>query len=102
MPWTASCMGRCHKESERIAACRLRSQTNHLVVEPLHGRGGGLAHHQWALANLGGFTLNRSTYAAGSFVPLCAGQPVLAVAAGAIAGMFVNHLARAVYSADLG
>jgi putative flippase GtrA len=35
--------------------------------------------------------LNRGTYALlVTFVPLCAEQPVYAVAAGAVAGMFVN------------
>ena len=65
------------------------------------GRGEGPAHHQWVrslVANLGGFTLNRSAYALlVTFVPLCAEQPVLAVAAGAIVGMFLNFgLARTV------
>ncbi len=54
----------------------------------------GRAHRQWLRflgANLVGFTLNRGTFAVlVGFVPLCAEQPVLAVAAGAIAGMFVN------------
>lgn len=58
------------------------------------GQGSGPAHRQWArflLVNLGGFVLNRGTYAAlVTFVPLCAAQPVYAVAAGAIAGMFLN------------
>jgi putative flippase GtrA len=58
------------------------------------GRGGGPAHHQWIqflAVNLGGFILNRGTYAIlVTFVPLCAEHPVLAVAAGAIAGMFLN------------
>jgi putative flippase GtrA len=58
------------------------------------GRGSGPAHLQWArflLANLGGFVLNRGTYAALiTFVPLCAAEPVWAVAAGSIAGMFLN------------
>ena len=35
--------------------------------------------------------LNRGTYAvSGDFVPICAAEPVWAVAAGAIAGMFLN------------
>ncbi|HJS86037.1 MAG TPA: GtrA family protein [Acetobacteraceae bacterium] len=54
----------------------------------------GAAHRQWArflLVNLAGFVLNRGTYAAlVSAVPICATQPVLAVAAGAVAGMGVN------------
>jgi len=65
------------------------------------GQGGGPAHHQWArflAVNLGGFVLNRGAYALlVTFVPFCAEQPVYAVAAGAIAGMFVNFsLARMV------
>ena len=65
------------------------------------GRGSGPAHHQWArflAVNLGGFVLNRGTYAAlVTFVPLCAAEPVFAVAAGAVAGMFLNFsLARSV------
>ena len=64
------------------------------------GKGTGPAHRQWArflLVNLGGFVLNRGTYAAlVTFVPLCAAEPVLAVAAGAVAGMFLNFtLSRA-------
>ncbi len=58
------------------------------------GRGRGKAHHQWALfltTNLLGFALNRGTYALlVTFVALCAAQPVFAVAAGAVAGMFLN------------
>lgn len=69
------------------------------------GRGSLPAHRQWArflLANLAGFVLNRGTYAAlVSAVPLCAAQPVLAVAAGAVAGMGVNFwLSRKVVFAD--
>ena len=68
-------------------------------------RGGGAAHHQWArflLANLAGFVLNRGTYAALiTTVPLCATQPVIAVAAGAAAGMGVNFtLCRQVVFTD--
>jgi putative flippase GtrA len=58
------------------------------------GKGSGPAHQQWArflVVNLGGFVLNRGTYAVlVTFVPLCAAEPVWAVAAGAIAGMFLN------------
>jgi putative flippase GtrA len=58
------------------------------------GLGSGPAHYQWArflMVNLGGFVLNRGTYAAlVTFVPLCADEPVYAVGAGAIAGMFLN------------
>lgn len=59
------------------------------------------AHRQWALflaACLGGFVLNRGTYAALiATQPLCVAYPVLAVAAGSLAGMLVNFaLARSV------
>jgi putative flippase GtrA len=58
------------------------------------GSGSGPVHRQWALflvANLLGFTLNRGTYALlVTFVPICAEQPVFAVFAGAVAGMFCN------------
>jgi putative flippase GtrA len=58
------------------------------------GLGSGPAHQQWArfiAANLMGFVLNRGTYAAlVTFVPLCAEQPVFAVFAGAVVGMFLN------------
>ncbi len=66
-------------------------------------RGGstGPAHQQWArflAVNLLGFVLNRGTYALlVTFVALCAAQPVYAVGAGAIAGMFLNfNLSRAI------
>ena len=64
------------------------------------GRGSGPVHQQWARflgVNLGGFVLNRGTYAIlVTFVPLCAQEPVYAVGAGAIAGMFLNFsLSRA-------
>jgi putative flippase GtrA len=59
------------------------------------------AHHQWArfvLANLPGLALNLGTYF--TLVALsatCAAIPVIAVAAGAVAGMFANFfLTRAV------
>jgi putative flippase GtrA len=52
------------------------------------------AHVQWLLflaVNLAGFVLNRGTYAVlVTFSPLCADNPVLAVAAGTAAGMLVN------------
>ena len=58
------------------------------------GRGGGPAHRQWLAflaANLLGFVLNRGTYAVLVTVsPLCAAQPVLAVAAGSVAGLALN------------
>ena len=58
------------------------------------GSGSGPAHRQWMrflAANSLGFTLNRGAYMLlVTFVPLCAHEPVLATAAGAIAGMFVN------------
>ncbi len=58
------------------------------------GQGSGPAHRQWAmfmLTNLGGFVLNRGTYALlVTFVDAAARQPVIAIAAGAVAGLFVN------------
>jgi putative flippase GtrA len=58
------------------------------------GKGSGPVHQQWALfmtTNLLGFALNRGTYALlVTFVARCAEQPVYAVAAGGIAGMFLN------------
>lgn len=58
------------------------------------GRGSGPMHRQWAMfmaTNLAGFVLNRGTYAAlVTFLPAAAEQPVIAIAAGSIAGMFVN------------
>jgi putative flippase GtrA len=63
-------------------------------VWTFRGLGGGKMHRQWArflIVNLSGFVLNRGTYALlVTFVTLCAEQPVYAVAAGAIAGMFLN------------
>ena len=64
------------------------------------GTGSGSVHRQWArflMVNLLGFVLNRGTYALlVTFVALCAAQPVYAVAAGALAGMFLNfRLSRA-------
>ncbi len=54
----------------------------------------GQAHRQWALfvlSGAGGFVLNRGTFfALVATVPLCRQFPVLAVAAGSLAGMFVN------------
>jgi putative flippase GtrA len=65
------------------------------------GKSTGKAHHQWALflsTNLLGFALNRGTYALlVTFVARCAAQPVYAVAAGAVAGMFLNfRMARTI------
>ena len=70
-------------------------------VWTFRGQGTGPVHQQWArflLVNLGGFVLNRGTYAIlVTFVPLCAAQPVYAVGAGAIVGMFLNfRLSRAI------
>ena len=60
------------------------------------GQGSGPAHRQWArflLVNLVGFVLNRGTYALMvTFVALAAAQPVIAIAAGTAAGMFVNFV----------
>jgi putative flippase GtrA len=70
-------------------------------VWTFRGQGRHKAHHQWALflaTNLLGFALNRGTYAAlVTFVALCYAQPVYAVGAGAVAGMFLNFgMARSV------
>jgi putative flippase GtrA len=58
------------------------------------GVGQGSALRQWArfvVANLLGFVLNRGAYFTLVTVsPLCAAQPIYAVAAGAIAGMSAN------------
>jgi putative flippase GtrA len=63
------------------------------------GRSSGSVHGQWVrflMVNLLGFVLNRGTYALlVTFSALCAAQPVYAVAAGALAGMFLNfYLSR--------
>ena len=58
------------------------------------GLGAGPRHRQWArflAANAVGFVLNRGCYfILVTFSPICADNPVLAVAAGAIAGLFSN------------
>jgi putative flippase GtrA len=58
------------------------------------GLSSGKVHRQWArflVVNLGGFVLNRGTYALlVTLVAVCAEQPVYAAAAGAIVGMFLN------------
>jgi putative flippase GtrA len=58
------------------------------------GHGSGPAHRQWVmfmLTNLVGFVLNRGTYLLlVTLVAAAARQPVIATAAGAIAGMFAN------------
>jgi putative flippase GtrA len=58
------------------------------------GQGSGSARRQWGMfmvTNLAGFVLNRGTYAIlVTFVAAAAAQPVIATAAGSIAGMFVN------------
>jgi putative flippase GtrA len=58
------------------------------------GHGQGPAYRQWAkfvFANSFGFLLNRGTYAVlVTLIPVCADQPVLAVAAGSLLGMFTN------------
>ena len=65
------------------------------------GSGSGPAHRQWLTflaTNLLGFTLNRGTYFILVTVSAtCIHYPVLAVAAGAVVGMFLNfHLSRSV------
>ena len=63
-------------------------------VWTFRGRGTQPILRQWSLflfASLGGFIPNWVTYAVLVTVsPLCAEHPILAVAAGAVAGMFVN------------
>jgi putative flippase GtrA len=63
-------------------------------VWTFRGQGSGPAHRQWAkfiVANSLGLVLNRGTYAVLiATVPLCVKAPVLAVAAGSVAGMIVN------------
>lgn len=58
------------------------------------GQSAGAVHRQWVrflAANSIGFVLNRGTYALlVTFMPLAAAEPVIAIGAGAIAGMFVN------------
>jgi putative flippase GtrA len=61
----------------------------------------GPVHRQWAAfaaANLPGLVLNLGSYfLLVTVVPLCATHPVIAIAAGALAGMFTNFtLARTV------
>jgi len=70
-------------------------------VWTFRGRANGALHRQWAmflLANSAGFALNRGTYATLiAFSPVCRAWPVLAVAAGSLAGMLSNfHLSRKV------
>ncbi len=65
------------------------------------GQGSGPAHHQflrYALVNAIGFVLNRGAYAMMvTYVAAAAAEPILATAAGAVAGMFANFfLSRAV------
>ena len=63
-------------------------------VWTFRGQGSGPAHRQWGmfmLANLAGFVLNRGTYAIlVTYFAAAADQPVIATAAGSMAGMFVN------------
>jgi putative flippase GtrA len=58
------------------------------------GQGSAPVHRQWAMfmiANLAGFVLNRGTYAVlVTVVAAAAEQPVIATAAGAVAGLLVN------------
>ena len=58
------------------------------------GQGSGPVHRQWMmflLVNLAGFVFNRGVYAILVTVStVCAENPVIAVGAGAIAGMFSN------------
>jgi putative flippase GtrA len=63
-------------------------------VWTFRGQGTGSAHRQWGmfmLTNLAGFVLNRGTYVIlVTFLAAAADQPVIATAAGSMAGMFVN------------
>lgn len=65
-------------------------------VWTFRGQGSGPAHRQWArflAVNMIGFVLNRGTYAALiATMPLAAQEPVIATAAGALAGMTVNFV----------
>jgi putative flippase GtrA len=58
------------------------------------GQGAQAAHRQWAMfmvTNLVGFVLNRGTYTVlVTFLTAAADKQIIATAAGAIAGMFVN------------
>jgi putative flippase GtrA len=60
------------------------------------GQGSGPAHRQflrYVAVNVVGFVLNRGAYALMvTFVAAAAAEPVLATAAGAIAGMLANYL----------
>ncbi len=65
------------------------------------GRGGGTMHRQWLLfiaTNALGFVLNRGTYfLLVTISPVCAANPVLAIFAGTLMGMFLNfHMSRTV------
>ncbi len=63
-------------------------------VWTFRGRGGGALHRQWAafmVVNLVGLVFNRGAYGAlVTWSETCRVHPVLAVAAGAVAGMFWN------------
>jgi putative flippase GtrA len=63
-------------------------------VWTFRGRGYGPAHRQWAMfmvINLAGFVLNRGSYALLVMtIAMAARQPVIAIAVGAVVGMFVN------------
>ena len=63
-------------------------------VWTFRGLGSGALHRQWAMflaANSVGFVLNRGAYfILVTFSVLCAANPVIAVGAGSITGMFAN------------
>ena len=75
-----------------LVACTLNWLLNRLWTFRDHEHGG--AFRQWALfvaSNAGGFVLNRGAFfTLIATVPLCRAYPVLAVAAGSLAGMFAN------------
>ncbi len=86
------------------AAAYLTAATTTWLINRIwtfRGRGAGPMHKQWALflaVNLIGFVLNRGTYAICiTYSAFAAANPVLAIAAGTAAGMFVNfHFSRTV------
>jgi putative flippase GtrA len=79
-----------------VAAYVVAASFNWLInrLWTFRGQGSGPAHRQWLkfmLANLVGFILNRGTYALMvTYVAAAAAQPVIAVAAGSVVGMFIN------------
>jgi putative flippase GtrA len=79
-----------------VLAWGVAVSTNWVInrVWTFRGQGGGPAHRQflrYVAVNVVGFVLNRGAYALMvGFVAAAAEEPVLATAAGAMAGMFAN------------